>query len=62
MHQIIRKNWDKSKYLIISTVVIISLLLLTVVYRSNSRIVKKSMNTELVYENADLKTDTFLFE
>ena len=56
MHQIIRKNWDKSKYLIISTVVIISLLLLTVVYRSDSRIVKKSMNTELVYENADLKT------
>ena len=56
MYQVLKKNWDKSKYLILSGIFITLLLLLTVVYKSDERIIKKSKSIEISYENPDLKT------
>ena len=56
MYQLLRKNWDKSKYLILFSVVITSILLLTVVYKSDETVIKKSMTVDISYQNPDLKT------
>ena len=56
MHQVFKKNWDKSKYLILSTIFITSILLLTVVYKSDEKITRKSSTVTISYENPDLKT------
>ena len=56
MQQVFKKNWDKSKYLILSAIFITFLLLLTVVYKSDEKIIKKSVATTISYENSDLKT------
>ena len=56
MYQVLKKNWDKSKYLIFSGIFITSILLLTVVYKSDKQIIKKSMTIGISYENPDLKT------
>ena len=56
MYQVFKKNWDKSKYLILSGIIITLLLLLTVVYKSDERIIKKSKSIEISYESPDLKT------
>ena len=56
MHQVFKKNWDKSKYLILSGIFITLILLLTVVYKSDERIIKKSKSIEISYESPDLKT------
>ena len=56
MYQVLKKNWDKSKYLILSGIFITLLLLLTVVYKSDERIIKKSKSIEISYEIPDLKT------
>ena len=56
MYQVLKKNWDKSKYLILSGIIITLLLLLTVVYKSDERIIKKSKSIEISYEIPDLKT------
>ena len=56
MYQVLKKNWDKSKYLILSGIFIASILLLTVVYKSDEKIIKKSMTIGISYENPDLKT------
>ena len=56
MYQVLKKNWDKSKYLIFSGIFIASILLLTVVYKSDEKIIKKSMTIGISYENPDLKT------
>ena len=62
MYQVLKKNWDKSKYLIFSGIFITSILLLTVVYKSDEKIIKKSMTIGISYENPDLKTlKEFLF-
>ena len=62
MYQIFKKNWNKSKYLILSGIFVTSILLLTVVYKSDEKIVKKSMTTGISYESPDLKTfKEFLF-
>ena len=58
MYQVLKKNWDKSKYLILSGVFLISVLLLTVVYKSDKKIIKKSAIAVASYENPDLKTFT----
>ena len=42
MYQVFKKNWDKTKYLILSGIFITFLLLLTVVYKSDEKIIKKS--------------------
>ena len=56
MYQVFKRNWDKSKYLILSTIFIASILLLTVVYKSDEKITKKSSAVTISYENADLKS------
>ena len=56
MFQVLKKNWDESKYLILSVIFITSILLLTVVYKSDEKIIKKSMTIGISYENPDLKT------
>lgn len=55
MYQVLKKNWDKSKYLILSGIFITSILLLTVVYKSDEKIVKKSTTIVISYKNPDLK-------
>ena len=56
MFQILKKNWDESKYLILSVIFITSILLLTVVYKSDEKIIKKTATVAISYENPDLKT------
>ncbi len=56
MFQVLKKNWDESKYLILSVIFIISILLLTVVYKSDEKITKKTATVAISYENPDLKT------
>ena len=56
MYQVFKKNWDKSKYLILSGVFVTLILLLTVVYKSDERIIKKSESIKISYESPDLKT------
>ena len=56
MYQVLKKNWDKSKYLILSSIFVTLILLLTVVYKSDERIIKKSESIKISYESPDLKT------
>ena len=56
MYQILMKNWDKSKYLILSGILLIFILLLTVVYKSDEKIIKKTVAIGISYENSDLET------
>ena len=56
MYQVFKKNWDKSKYLILSSIFVTLILLLTVVYKSDERIIKKSESIKISYESPDLKT------
>ena len=56
MYETINKNWDKTKYFILSGLIIIFLLLLTVVYKSDEKIIKKSEINKDSYEVTDLKT------
>ena len=56
MYQVFRKNWDKTKYLILSGFIITFLLLVTVVYKSDEKIIKKSESIQNSYESPDLKT------
>ena len=53
MYQIFMKNRGANKYFLLSGLIIIFLLLLTVVYKSDEKIIKKS---EINYEVSDLKT------
>ena len=56
MFQVLKKNWDESKYLILSVIFVTSILLLTVVYKSDEKIIKKTATVAISYENPDLKT------
>jgi len=56
MNQILKKNWDKNRYLIVSSLILTFIFLLTVVYKSDEQIVKKSENIQSIYESSDLKT------
>ena len=56
MNQALKKSWDKSGYLIMSGLILTSILLLTIVYKSDEKIVKKSENIQSIYESSDLKT------
>jgi len=56
MNQVLKKSWDKSGYLIMSGLILTSILLLTIVYKSDEKIVKKSENIQSIYESSDLKT------
>jgi len=55
MYQIFRKNWDKSRYLIISGFVITFLLVLTVIYKSDNEVIKETESIENSYQTKDLK-------
>ena len=55
MYQDIKKNWGKAKLLILFTITITLLLLLTVVYKSDQKITKKSELIKNVNEESDLK-------
>ena len=55
MYQIIKKNRDTTKYFILSGFIIIFLLLLTVVYKSDEKITKISENNKNLYDVSDLK-------
>ena len=41
MYQIFKKNWDTTRYFILSGFIIIFLLLVTFVYKSDEKIIKK---------------------
>ena len=56
MLQVLWKNWDKTKYLIISVLIVSFLLLLTVVYKSDETVIKKSEDINNSYKSANLKT------
>ena len=56
MYQIIKKSWDKTKYPILSGLALILLLLVTVVYKSDEKITKKSGLIQNSTKVADLKT------
>ena len=47
MYQVFKKNWDKSKYLILSVILITFILLLTVVYKNDEKIIKKSASISI---------------
>ena len=55
MYQDIKKNWGKAKLLILFTITITLLLLLTVVYKSDQKITKKSELIKVFNEESDLK-------
>ena len=55
MYDILKKNWDKTKNLVLSGIAITFLLLLTVVYKSDEKIMKKSELIESSNETTDLK-------
>ena len=56
MYQVLRKSWDKNKHLILSGFIIAFLFLLTVVYKSDERLIKKSESIQNLYGSPDLKT------
>ena len=56
MYNILKRNWDKTKYILLSGFIIIFLLLLTVVYKSDEKITKISENNKNLYDVSDLKT------
>ena len=56
MHQAFRKNWNKTKFLILSLIIITFLLLVTVVYKSDEKINIKSKFIEKSTNSPDLKS------
>ena len=56
MYQTFKKNWDKTKYFVLSGFIVTFLLLLTVVYESDNKITKKTESDKVLYEISDLKT------
>jgi len=56
MYKTLKRNWDKAKFILLSGFVVIFLLLLTVVYKSDEEITKISENNKNSYDVSDLKT------
>ena len=56
MYEILKRNWDKAKFILLSGFIIIFLLLLTVVYKSDEKITKISENNKNSYDVSDLKS------
>ena len=56
MQETLRKKWDKSKYFVLSGFIITFLFLLTVVYKSDEKIITKSESIKKSYGVSDLKT------
>ena len=55
MYDVLKRNWDKTKYLILSGFAVIFLLLVTVVYKSDEKITKKSDLIQSSNQKSDLK-------
>ena len=55
MYEILKRNWDKAKFILLSGFIIIFFLLLTVVYKSDEKITKISENNKNSYDVSDLK-------
>ena len=55
MHEVLKRNWDKTKYLILSGFAVTFLLLVTVVYKSDEKITKKSELIKVSNKESDLK-------
>jgi len=55
MYEILKKNWDKSKYFLLSSFVIFFFLLVTILYKNENKIEVKSENYKDSYELPDLK-------
>ena len=55
MYESLRKNWDKTKYLLISGSIVAFLLLLTGVYKNDQKISEKTVDGKDTYEIPDLK-------
>ena len=55
MYGILKKNWDKTKNLVLSGITIAFLLLITVVYKSDEKMTKKSGLIESSNERTDLE-------
>ena len=55
MYGVLKKNWDKTKNLVLSGITIAFLLLVTVVYKSDEKITKKSGLIESSNERTDLE-------
>ena len=55
MYQIFKKNWDKTKYFLLYGFIITFILLLTVVYKNDENIAKKTENIKVSYNVSDLK-------
>ena len=56
MYLLIKRNWDKTKHIILFSLTATLLLLLTVVYKSDEKITKKSGLIQNSTKVADLKT------
>ena len=56
MYQLLKKNWDKSKHLTAFVITITLLLLLTVFYKSDEKVIKKSALIESSIKASDLKS------
>ena len=56
MLQVLGNKWNKTKYFILFGLIVSCLLLLTVVYKSNETVIKKSENIKNSYTSQDLKT------
>jgi len=56
MYDVLKRNWDKTKYLILSGFAVIFLLLVTVVYKSDEKITKRSELISSSNKESDLKT------
>ena len=58
MYNVFKKNWDKSKYLILSGFIITFLLLVTVVYTTDQKVTKKSEFNK----NSNIGTELKIFK
>ena len=56
MQEIIKKNWDKTKQTILFTIIVISLLLVTVVFKGNEKVITKSLSIQSKVKESDYKT------
>ena len=56
MYRVIRKNWEKVKYPLISGIFVILILLASVVYKSNDQIIKNTKNVNIQYQSPDIET------
>ena len=55
MNELVKKNWNKSKYLILYGLIIISLLLVSVVFKGDRIVQEKTLGPITSYEPRDLK-------